>query len=208
MDQQTGLRERKKQRTRETISNTAIALFLENGFDPVSITQVADAAEVSRRTLFSYFPTKEDLVVHRFADHEEESARVVRARPTDQSPLDALRAHFLDGLRRHDAITGISDNPEVIALYELILDTPALYARITRFFENSERALVDALRETDDQPDLTARLMAAQITAIQRTLSLNNFRRAVNGITATDAYPEAVTAAELGFDLLHDGLRR
>ncbi|KAA5832840.1 TetR family transcriptional regulator [Saccharopolyspora hirsuta] len=206
MDQHLGLRERKKQRTRETISNTAIALFIEHGFDPVSITQVADAAEVSRRTLFSYFPAKEDLVVHRFADHEDESARVVRARPADQTPLDALRANFLDGLRRHDPITGISDNPEVIAIYELILDTPALYARIVRFFENSERMLVAALRETDDLPELTARLIAAQISAVQRTLALDNFRRAVAGTTAADAYPDALAAAELGFNQLRDGL--
>ncbi|MER6990697.1 TetR family transcriptional regulator [Saccharopolyspora hirsuta] len=206
MDQHLGLRERKKQRTRETISNTAIALFIEHGFDPVSITQVADAAEVSRRTLFSYFPAKEDLVVHRFADHEDESARVVRTRPADQTPLDALRANFLDGLRRHDPITGISDNPEVIAIYELILDTPALYARIVRFFENSERMLVAALRETDDLPELTARLIAAQISAVQRTLALDNFRRAVAGTTAADAYPDALAAAELGFNQLRDGL--
>lgn len=66
------LRERKKLRTREAISTAAIELFVEHGFDQVSITQVAEAAEVSRRTLFAYFPTKEDLVIHRFADHEDE----------------------------------------------------------------------------------------------------------------------------------------
>ncbi|MER7009838.1 TetR family transcriptional regulator [Saccharopolyspora sp. NPDC000359] len=206
MDQHLGLRERKKQRTRETISDTAIALFLEHGFDPVSITQVAEAAEVSRRTLFSYFPAKEDLVVHRFADHEDESARVVRARPADQSPLDALRANFLDGLRRHDPITGINDHPEVIAIYKLILDTPALHARLVKFYESSERALADALRETADLPELPAQLIAAQFSAVQRTLALDNFRRAVAGTTAADAYPDALAAAELAFGQLRDGL--
>ena len=87
----TGLRERKKKRTHETILNAALALFVEHGFDQVSITQVADAAEVSRRTLFSYFPTKEDLVTFRLSDHETESARVVRARRCRATTCHAVR---------------------------------------------------------------------------------------------------------------------
>lgn len=80
MSEPAGLRERKKQRTREAIAAAAIALFLERGFDQVSVADVAAAAEVSKRTLFKYFPSKEDLVVQRFADHQDESARHVRAR--------------------------------------------------------------------------------------------------------------------------------
>src|ERR1041384_7757078 len=81
MTTEPGLRERKRQRTHAAISEAAIGLFLRHGYDQVSVAQVAEAAEVSRRTLFAYFPAKEDLVVHRFADHETESARVTLARP-------------------------------------------------------------------------------------------------------------------------------
>ena len=81
-----GLRDRKKARTRDAISGAAIALFLQRGYDAVSIAEIAAAADVSRRTLFAYFPTKDDLVLHRFADHEDEAARVltVVARAIDQ----------------------------------------------------------------------------------------------------------------------------
>ena len=89
-----GLRDRKKARTRDAISGAAIALFLQRGYDAVSIAEIAAAAEVSRRTLFAYFPTKDDLVLHRFADHEDEAARVVRAREPDVAPLDALHRHL------------------------------------------------------------------------------------------------------------------
>ena len=88
MTEPMGLRERKKVRIRETIAATAIRMFLEAGFDQVSITDIAREAEVSRRTLFSYFPTKEDLVLQRFADHEDEAARIVRARRPDQRAAD------------------------------------------------------------------------------------------------------------------------
>lgn len=80
------LRERKKQLTYEAVSEAAIAMFLERGFDKVSVAEVAAAADISKPTLFRYFPAKEDLVLHRFADHEDEAARVVAARADDESP--------------------------------------------------------------------------------------------------------------------------
>ena len=64
-----GLRERKRQRTHDVISAAAISLFLAEGFERVSVADVAAAAEVSKPTLFKYFATKEDLVLHRIADH-------------------------------------------------------------------------------------------------------------------------------------------
>lgn len=206
MNESSGLRERKKRRTHETISDTALALFDEHGFDNVSITTVADAAEVSRRTLFSYFPTKEDLVVHRLSDHETESGRVVRGRPAGQSPLAALRAHYLDGLARRDPVTGLTDLVPALTLYRLVLSTPSLAARMLEFRSNGERALAEALRDTADLPDLTARLASAQIMAVVSTLSLGNVQRVIDGTCADDLHPEAVEAAEQGFALLADGL--
>lgn len=61
-------------------------MFLERGFDKVSVAEVAAAADISKPTLFRYFPAKEDLVLHRFADHEDEAARVVTARAPDETP--------------------------------------------------------------------------------------------------------------------------
>lgn len=80
MDNTTGLRESKKLRTRRQLAATALELFLERGFDAVSVADVAAAAEVSKPTLFRYFPSKEDLVLDRFADHQDEVARIVRDR--------------------------------------------------------------------------------------------------------------------------------
>jgi AcrR family transcriptional regulator len=200
------LRERKKLRTREAISTAAIDLFIEHGFDQVSITQIAAAADVSRRTLFAYFPTKEDLVVHRFADHEDEPARVVRARPADQSPLVALHTHFVERLRAYDPFTGLTDLPQVLDLYRLLRSTPALMARMLQFKETTESELASALRETAGTPDLTARLAAAQIASVHWALALSNFDRCASGTSAPNALPTAVKAANQGFALLSSGL--
>jgi hypothetical protein len=66
-----GLRERKKQRTRELIAETAKRLFSERGFDAVTVTDVANAAEVSSGTVFNYFPTKEDVFYSEMQSFEE-----------------------------------------------------------------------------------------------------------------------------------------
>jgi AcrR family transcriptional regulator len=205
--QQRGLRERKKQRTRSAISDTAITLFLTHGFGNVSVVEVAAAAEVSKRTLFAYFPAKEDLVLHRIADHEQESADVVRARPAGESPLDALHKHFLDGLRRRDPITGLTADPEPLAIYRMLATTPSLALRLRHYLTRSEDALSGALIETVGAlRPLTARLAAAQITVVQRILAEDTNRQLISGADADRFHPHAVAAANHAFDLLRAGL--
>ncbi|WP_433434972.1 TetR family transcriptional regulator [Nonomuraea sp. CA-141351] len=202
----TGLRERKRARTHAAISEAAIALFLERGFDQVSVAEVAEAAEVSKRTLFAYFPAKEDLVVHRFADHETEAARVVRARRPDVGPLAALRDHFLDGLRDRDPITGLNDVPEILALTRMVRETPALRTRAIRFQEGSQQALAEALQDSAGVPALTARLAATHVVATHWLLSMDNAQALIGGQSADERYPEAVADAEHAFTLLSEGL--
>ncbi|WP_369271921.1 TetR/AcrR family transcriptional regulator [Streptomyces sp. R11] len=196
---ETGLRERKKQRMYQTVSDTAIRLFLEKGFDAVSVAEVAAAAEISKPTLFRYFPAKEDLVLYRFADHEGEAARVVRQ--GGSSPVAALRRHFLDGLERCDPITGLNDHPEVLAYQSLLYGTPALAARLFGYLERSEAALAEALGG-----GLDGRLAAGQIVAVQRILAQENWRRIAAGERAADVRGDAVAAAERAFGLLEAGL--
>ncbi|TXS39386.1 TetR family transcriptional regulator [Streptomyces sp. or43] len=195
------LRERKKQLTYQAVSDAAIALFLERGFDKVSVAEIAAAADISKPTLFRYFPAKEDLALHRFADHEDESARVVAGRAEGESPLDALRRHYLDGLERRDPVTGLCDVPQVLAFHRLLYGTPSLVARLYGYQSRSEAALARALgsRAAD-------RLAAGQIIAVLRILSLENWQRISEGRSADQVYAEAVEAAETGFVQLRSGL--
>src|SRR5690349_10571772 len=124
----TGLRERKKQQTHDALSKAAIDLFIEHGFYAVPVTDIAAVVEVSKPTLFKYFPSKEDLVMHRIEDHRREAARVVTESP--QPPVEALRAHFLEGLAEREPTTGLNDVPQVVAYYNLVFSTPALATRL------------------------------------------------------------------------------
>ena len=189
----TGLRERKKQQTYDALSEAAIALFLERGFDEVSVTDIAAAADVSKPTLFKYFPTKQDLVLHRIADHRHESARVVTAAAVP--PVRALREHFLAGLVARDPITGLNDHPQVLAYYRLVFTTPSLTTRLHQFMDDDESALADALGG-----DLAGELLAAQVVSVQRVLSRRNWAAIDTGQRADDRYLDAVTEAETAFD--------
>ncbi|MFE0174327.1 TetR/AcrR family transcriptional regulator [Streptomyces sp. NPDC059002] len=203
-----GLRERKKQQTYETVSELAIALFLEKGFEKVSVAEVAAAADISKPTLFRYFATKEDLVLHRFADHEDEPARVVTARAAGHSALDALEHHFLDGLTRRDPVTGLNDADGVLAFHRLLYGTPSLVARLYGYQDRSEQALAAALSNAHGGTPLEARIAAAQIVAVQRILAGENWRRITAGESAAEAAPDAAKAAAEAFTQLRTGLRR
>ncbi|MFF7371854.1 TetR family transcriptional regulator [Streptomyces tricolor] len=193
-----GLRERKKQRMYQDVSDIAVRLFLERGFDAVSVAEVAAAAGISKPTLFRYFPAKEDLVLHRIADHETEAARVVAG---EVDPVDALRRNFLAGLDRRDPVTGLNDHPQVLAFHRLLYGTPALAARAYAHVERSETALAEALGG-----GLDARLAAGQIIAVQRILAEENWRRIAAGEPVEQVAPDAVRAAERAFRRLAEGL--
>ncbi|MFL5871773.1 MAG: TetR/AcrR family transcriptional regulator, partial [Solirubrobacterales bacterium] len=91
-----GLRERKKRRTREAIAETARRLFAERGFEAVPIAEIARAADVSEKTVFNYFPTKEDLVYWRLEEFEEQLLDSIRNRRPRESALEGFGRFMLE----------------------------------------------------------------------------------------------------------------
>jgi AcrR family transcriptional regulator len=107
MAPEQGLRERKKQRTRLLISETARRLFVERGFDAVTVAEVAREADVSEGTVFNYFPTKEDLFYSGTEAFEAQLIDALGSRPAGEAVLDAFRRVVLAGiprLARDDAV--------------------------------------------------------------------------------------------------------
>ncbi|MEV4296234.1 TetR/AcrR family transcriptional regulator [Microbispora rosea] len=228
-----GLRTRKKERTRRAISAVAIAMFLEHGFDQVGVAEIAAAAEVSKPTLFRYFPSKEDLVLDRISDHRGEAAAVVRARPAGRTPLDALHDAFMAGLDAREPTTGLCDHPAVMAYHRLVFDTPSLASRVAEYAAADTEALAEAMSEAMSEPvrgmsgiggaagpapgapasmpgpvpRLTSRLVAAQYVAVRQILARDNYAALASGRTAGEVHGEAVAAAGTAFDLLRHGAR-
>ncbi|MFE3609096.1 TetR/AcrR family transcriptional regulator [Streptomyces goshikiensis] len=205
MENTTGLRESKKLRTRQQLAGTALELFLERGFDAVSVADVAAAAEVSKPTLFRYFPSKEDLVLDRFADHQDEVARIVRDRAAGQTPVGAVHAHFLAALAERDPITGLCDHPNVVAFQGLIYSTASLETRIAHYTAREVELLAGVL-EAESVDPLAARLAAMHVVAVRHELGRENWRRIDSGLTADEAHPAAVADADRAFAMLASGL--
>ena len=90
MNAETGLRERKKQQTRQSIAHAARRLFLERGFEAVTVDEVAREADVSRKTVFNYFPTKEDLFYSRMELFQEQLLDAIRTRTPGETILAAF----------------------------------------------------------------------------------------------------------------------
>ena len=126
----TGLRERKKQKTKEAIQREAMRLFQEQGYDETTIEQIADAAEISPSTFFNYFPTKEDVVL--FDRYDPMMVSLLLERPNDEPPSVVLK-RAIEGL----AVALEDDGDIILARAKLGLQTSALRAR---FWEELERA--------------------------------------------------------------------
>jgi len=91
-----GLRERKKQKTRATIVDVALRLFARNGYQQTTIAQIAEAADVSPRTVSTYFPAKEEIVFDISVESRLRLAEAIRSRPEGQDTMGALRDWVLD----------------------------------------------------------------------------------------------------------------
>jgi AcrR family transcriptional regulator len=200
-----GLRERKRRAARESIAATARQLFAERGFDAVTVSQVAAAAEVSEKTVFNYFPTKEDLA---FAGREEGVARLVAdltERPPGSSILDVFRALTSTVL---DAFVAPGDE-SLLTVAKIMRNSPALQQRLTVGWEAGAAAIATAVAETSGAADgdLVPGIVARSLWYTHRSI----FLLALQGLLAEEDREELVgrlrAAADLAYDQFAEGLQ-
>lgn len=119
-----GLRERTRRAVQAEIGAAALRLFLQQGFEATTMEQIANEAGVSRRSLFRYFGTKEDIVL---GDHAEQGRMVraaLEARPPDEPPWEALRAAL------KTLVEDLAYSPEdFLTIARMLHETPSLRAR-------------------------------------------------------------------------------
>jgi AcrR family transcriptional regulator len=200
-----GLRERKKAQSRLAISNLATKMFIERGFDDVTVAEVAAAADVSVATIFNYFETKEELFFDRDGEIIEAQRRVIVERKAGESITSVLHREFLAAI---DAAL-----PDLMAdgagFLRTIEGSSALRARVRLGFEKAEAALAETIaKETGAVAgDPTPQMVAAMIVAIQRRLLESASAAALRGDAVAPTKRRIREACERAFVLLEGGMR-
>jgi AcrR family transcriptional regulator len=206
MADELGLRERKKQQTRETIRQVALRLFAERGFEAVPVVEVAREANVSPATVFNYFPTKEDLFYERMEIFEEELLRAVREREAGRPVLDAFRDFVLNA----SGVLAEDDPTERLAMFaRIVLESPALQERESRIFARYTQSLADLIGEEAgaDARDVEPWVVANALIGVHRSL-LNYVRRqALAGRGNPGLARDTRRQGERAFARLEQGLR-
>jgi AcrR family transcriptional regulator len=162
MPSSTGLRDAKKEETRRQIAGAALRLFLAHGFEEVSIAQIAEAAHVSKMTVFNYFPAKESMFFEFAVERLPDLGRAVREREPGVSPIVALHRYVRSELERRAEWTGFHDG--VAEFARVIFASPTLIEGFGRMWRDGERDLLAAFTEAAGLPgqvDLAQRLAAA-----------------------------------------------
>src|SRR3954453_1245622 len=157
-----GLRERKKLATRQLIAETARRLFAERGFDRVTVAEIARAAEVSEKTVFNYFPTKEDLVYWQLEAFEAQILGAISERAPGESALAAF-SRFVLAQRGLIVEKDPERRDELLALTRVIVASPALVEREQQIFGRFTESLAALLaEETGAAPGDIPPLVAAK----------------------------------------------
>ncbi|WP_432839405.1 TetR/AcrR family transcriptional regulator [Dactylosporangium sp. CA-092794] len=175
-----GLRDLKKARTRRLIVDTAARLFAERGYERVTVSEIARAAEVAEQTLYNYFPTKEQLVTDREQQIQDRLDDLIRSRPAGTSPAAAVRDFVLE------TVTAIRGRPPEIAagtLGYLAAMSPAVNRLALELIDRLAAAVAAAIGETSPIAPELARLQGIALAGVFRIIIGETGRRARAGET-------------------------
>jgi AcrR family transcriptional regulator len=193
-----GLRERHRRRTEATLEEVALRLFAERGFDVVTVDDIAAEADVSRRTFFRYFASKEDVLLSDHPRRLGELRRALGGRPDGEPPLTALRHAFLSTAGGYE-----EERESLLNRARLMRETPSLQARSLAHLRLWEEALASMVAErlgVDASVDLRPGVVAASTMAALRV--------AIDAWLARDGQPHLPTLVAEALDLLDGGLEQ
>jgi AcrR family transcriptional regulator len=192
----TGLRERKKLATRDALARAALELFVQRGYDETTLAEIADAAGVSTRTIFAYFPSKEDILFSTMQTMRDALAQALAERPAGTDALTALREFILSSAHEKTELDH--------KLGHVIAADPTLAshkrARIAEFQEVLAAAIADDLGVGPE--DLRPQVAAASLTAAFEVLE-----RQDRGVSTVPTAEEIAAAIEPVISFVRAGLQ-
>jgi AcrR family transcriptional regulator len=168
-----GLRERKKQQTRETIERVALELFAERGYENTTLADIAEAADVSPRTIFAYFESKEDILFCEEPAFLAQLKQKLEQRPPDSTTVDALR-DFLSAMPPPDE--------GAMLRKKIITDSPSLELKMRARHAQFEPMIAASIRKDlgsgpdDVRPHLIAASMTAAFTSMKDRIEADSGR--------------------------------
>ncbi|MFI2201737.1 TetR/AcrR family transcriptional regulator [Streptomyces sp. NPDC020192] len=199
-----GLRERKKRQTRQYISDVATGLFLERGFEAVTVAEIAEAANVSVNTVYNYFPAKEDLFFDRSEGMVDRLARWVRSRDPGESAASAVLRELRGEVQAVSPRVGLMEGYD--RFMRVIHGAPALRSRLWSVQQEIHNNVAAALREetgaADDDP--LPDLMAGQICWIHQTVFVTIGREMLAGRAPAEVSREVLALLDDVEDLLSE----
>ncbi|MFB7030657.1 MULTISPECIES: TetR/AcrR family transcriptional regulator [unclassified Streptomyces] len=167
-----GLRERKKQRTRDALIRVALELFTAQGYERTTVDEIVEAVEVSQRTFFRYFSSKEEVAFAVQQMVEERFVRSLEQRPPAEGPLDAMRNAVLSSWDTiGEAITAVVPVELYLRTFQLIESTPALLAVHLRRSTEMEETIARIIAEregVDVDADPRPRIAVAAFSGVMR----------------------------------------
>ena len=200
-----GLRERKKEATRRRITDAAIALFAERGFERVPVADIAAAADVSPATVFNYFPTKEDLIYDGMAAFQGALVEAVRTRPAGTSVVTAFRAYALQP-RGVLADPGSPVLPGLALVGRIVSESPSLQARERLEADRTTEALRDLLAAELQDDGLRPWTVAAALVGTTRAMAREVQSAAAEGRIDRRFARRILADAEAAIDVVETGL--
>jgi AcrR family transcriptional regulator len=200
----TGLRERKKQATREQIARVAMKLFAKRGFDAVTVAEVADAAGVSEKTVFNYFPAKEDLVFPHGEERITALIDAIQGLPQGGSIVDPFRETTHQFL---DRVAG-GDVHEILARPRLIMQSPALRSRLSSWWEQESALLAPVVADAGGYADghVVPAVVARTLAWTHRITFRTALTRLLDGTDPKRVARDLRKQADEAYDLLEAGL--
>jgi AcrR family transcriptional regulator len=192
-----GLRARRRRFTEDEIERAAIDLFVARGFDTVTVREIADAVDISERTFYRYFPTKEAVLRRELDRRVEQLQDALDARPPDEPVLAAVHGALLELAEHYEA-----DRARVMSWSRVRAATPGLDARLGAYdhaFVGSVTEMIAERLGVDPASDLRARTCAAALLAATSSASTLWLARGADG--------PLVPMVRAALELVETGLR-
>jgi AcrR family transcriptional regulator len=193
------LRESKKLRTRREIAAAAMRFFATRGFDHVTVAEVAEAAGVSEKTVFNYFPTKEDLFFDEVPEREEALREAIRGRRPGDSILTALR-------RLQSAECPRMCSPGFAVFARIIEESPALQAKELEVMARFSAALAETIHEELGVSERDARIVAGLLVSVHRQIFRAARKQALTGRHGPAAVRRLRADLDRAYEFLEHGL--